>query len=97
MSTNWSPDRQAEVGDHVAQPSIVKVAALDPRRDPEVFFFQVVFSSAAKRVCVVFFWGGPAIDDLGPLPGPTRPRGLGKAPAGASLDLHRSSARENHL
>ncbi len=37
---------------------------------------------------------GPENLDFGPLPGPTRPRrGLGKAPAGALLDLHRFSAR----
>ena len=44
-----------------------------------------------------FFSGrgvGPDIVDLGPLPGPTRPRGgLKKAPAGAPLDLHRFSVR----
>ncbi len=45
-----------------------------------------------------FFWLGglirTEIADFGPLPGPTRPRGgLGKAPAGALLDLHRFSAR----
>ncbi len=35
---------------------------------------------------------GPGVVDLVPLPGPTRPRnGLGKAPAVASLDLHRCS------
>jgi hypothetical protein len=37
---------------------------------------------------------GPEIVDFGPLPGPTRLQGLGKAPAGASLDLHRFSARQ---
>ncbi len=38
--------------------------------------------------------GGPEIVDLWPLPGPTPPRvGLGKAPAGALLDLHEFSDR----
>jgi hypothetical protein len=46
----------------------------------------------------LFFSGrvgvGPETVDFGLLPGPTRPRGgLGKAPAGAPLDLHRFSAR----
>jgi hypothetical protein len=37
---------------------------------------------------------GPELVDFGPLPGPTRPRGgLGRAPAGAPLGLHRFSAR----
>ncbi len=39
------------------------------------------------RFC--FVGVGPEIVDLGPLPGPTRPRGgLGKAPAGPPFDLH---------
>ncbi len=37
---------------------------------------------------------GPEIVDFGPLPGPTRSQGgLGNAPAGAPLKLHRFSAR----
>ncbi len=53
-----------------------------------------ISSSAVKMVFRFLFGGvGPEIGDFGPLPGPTRPRrGLGKAPAGAPLDLHRFSA-----
>ncbi len=44
----------------------------------------------------VFVGGGvgPGSTDFGPLLGPARPQGgLGKAPAGAPLDLNRASAR----
>ncbi len=44
----------------------------------------------------LFSWVGvgPEIADFEPLPCPTWPRGdLGKAPTGALVDLHRSSAR----
>ena len=53
-------------------------------------------SNAVKRVFRFFFFGGvgPEIVDFGSFPGPTRPPGgLGKAPTGASLDLHRFLAR----
>ena len=46
-------------------------------------------SNAVKRVLRFVVGVGPKIIDFGPRPGPTRPRcGLGKAPAGAPLDLH---------
>ena len=39
----------------------------------------------------------PEIVDFGSLPGPTRPPGgLGEAPAGAPLELHRCSARQTN-
>ncbi len=53
-----------------------------------------MFFNPVKIVLRFFREIGPEIVDFGPLPGPTRPRGgLGKAPAGAPLDLHRFFAR----
>ncbi len=51
---------------------------------------QGSISNAVKRVFRFSRRGGVECIDFGPFPGPTRSRGgVGKAPAGAPLDLHR--------
>ncbi len=53
-----------------------------------------VMSVAVKMFFRLFRQGRTGNRRSWPLPGPTRPQGgLGKAPAGAPLDLHRLSAR----
>ncbi len=73
----------------------VAYAVLDEWATKEFLTALKVASNVVKGVFRFLSWGGGLdIVDFWPLPGPSRPRwGLGKAQAGAPLDLHRFIAR----